>query len=380
MPADPVPLTGSVRALVVANTCAAGRSCHRGSARNSGSRCPSTGPPGPRDLGVRIRGSRPHEQAVGYPHRRIVAGPRSPAPTRPSARPSGRLPAWNGSSSPPGSCRPSAPTSPRTRALLGVVRRREERRARGRRPTGDRSAPGHARAGVATRRSGARSESIGASARRVVAHRGPPEDRRCQTMSSLLVHTSTSLGTAGVSGSWAPEGPVTKSSSASGGRPVKGSPLPCSSRRRLGARRGRPAERRAHTDECRLCRRGRDGPTVPQRPRSQARLLARVPAVQRLRRTPTGHRRRGGGPPPRPVASNGRPRARVRAGRTERRHGRPHPRSVVPSDRGDAHRVGIRSATSEVLRRKDDAAPSGGPRARRYRIVRPARTEPQVAS
>ena len=31
---------------------------------------------------VRIRGPRSHEQAVGYPHGRIVAGPRSPAPTR----------------------------------------------------------------------------------------------------------------------------------------------------------------------------------------------------------------------------------------------------------------------------------------------------------
>ena len=67
-----------------------------------------------RDFRVRVRRSRAHEEAVGYPHRRIVTGPRSPAPTRrgsPAA--SGRLPAWNGCSSPRGRCRPSLPTSPR---------------------------------------------------------------------------------------------------------------------------------------------------------------------------------------------------------------------------------------------------------------------------
>ena len=54
-----------------------------------------------RDRGVRVRRPGAHEQAVGIPHRRIVTGPPSPAPTRWVRRtPSGRLPAWNGCSSP----------------------------------------------------------------------------------------------------------------------------------------------------------------------------------------------------------------------------------------------------------------------------------------
>ncbi len=65
-----------------------------------------------RHFGVRVRGSRPHQQAFGHPHRRIVTGPRSAAPTRQMVpRGSGRLPVWNGCSSLPGSCHPSVPTS-----------------------------------------------------------------------------------------------------------------------------------------------------------------------------------------------------------------------------------------------------------------------------
>ena len=69
------------------------------------------------DLRVRVRRPGTHEQAVGYPHRRIVAGRRSPAPTRRFTRHrSGRLPAWNGSSSPRGRSRRSGPTWPKIRS------------------------------------------------------------------------------------------------------------------------------------------------------------------------------------------------------------------------------------------------------------------------
>ena len=83
MPADPVPLSGRVRALDVPKTWRR-RSfvlvedgqelrievAEHGTGQRHG------------HLRVRVRRPRPHEEAVGYPHRRIVAGPRSPAPTR----------------------------------------------------------------------------------------------------------------------------------------------------------------------------------------------------------------------------------------------------------------------------------------------------------
>ncbi len=80
-----------------------------------------------RDFRVRVGRPRAHEEAVGYPHRRIVTGPCSPAPTRRAARrASDRLPAWIGCSSPLGRCRPSLPTSPRipdcTRPGHGIAR------------------------------------------------------------------------------------------------------------------------------------------------------------------------------------------------------------------------------------------------------------------
>ena len=62
---------------------------------------------------VRIRRSRPHEEAVGYPHRRIVTGRRSPAPTRdPGAGP---LDCLRGT----GALRPSGASAPPPRRLAG---------------------------------------------------------------------------------------------------------------------------------------------------------------------------------------------------------------------------------------------------------------------
>ena len=89
------------------------------------------------DLRVRIRRPRPHEEAVGYPHRRIVTGPRSPAPTRRAARRvSGRLPAWIGCSTPLGRYRPCLPTSARIRAPTrrGCAGARSNGRGRHERP------------------------------------------------------------------------------------------------------------------------------------------------------------------------------------------------------------------------------------------------------
>ena len=103
--------------------------------------------------------------------------------------------------------------------------------------------------------------------------------------------------------------------------------------RRLGARCGRPAERRPHARRRRLRGRGRawrrrsvDGPPV------QARLLTRVPPLQRLRRPSPGHGGRCGGPPaPSRGVRHGRPRARMCAGRHRGRRRRgPHPRGAVP--------------------------------------------------
>ena len=141
MPADPVPLTGSVSAFDVREDLAQAvvraveqrqelriEVAEHGSGQRHG------------DFRVRIRRPRPHEQAVGYPHRRIVAGPRSPAPTRRLAHPvSGRLPAWNGCSSPPGSSRPCLPTSPR----IPVAYATWVARTRGRPPAIAHSDAGH---------------------------------------------------------------------------------------------------------------------------------------------------------------------------------------------------------------------------------------------
>ena len=178
MPAEPVPLTGRVSAFVVAKTCRR-RSLvlveqrqelrievtqHRTGQRHG-------------DFRVWIRRARAHEEAVGYPHRRIVTGPRSPAPTRRGARRvSGRLPAWNGCSTPPGRYRRCLPTSARIRA---PTRRgwagREEQRARTTRTTGAAGlVPRHAR----RRRDPA---AIGARSRPAAPDRGggpsPPHTR-----------------------------------------------------------------------------------------------------------------------------------------------------------------------------------------------------------
>ena len=112
MPAEPVPLIGSVRALSVPNTLAealAGLIEHDQEVRVQ----VAQQGPGQRHGhgGVRIGRPGAHEQAVWIPHRRIVTGLPSPAPTRRSTRwASDRLPAWNGCSSP----RRSHPNCPQT--------------------------------------------------------------------------------------------------------------------------------------------------------------------------------------------------------------------------------------------------------------------------
>ena len=84
MPAEPVPLIGSVRALLgpehpaqaVARLVEHGQEVRVQVAEQG---------PGQRHRhgGVRIRRPGAHEQAVWIPHRRIVTGLPSPAPTRP---------------------------------------------------------------------------------------------------------------------------------------------------------------------------------------------------------------------------------------------------------------------------------------------------------
>ena len=79
------------------------------------------------DLRVRIRRPGPHEQAVGYRHRRIVAGPCSPAPTRRSAR---RRPVdclrGTGALRPPGAPAPPSRRRPGSGRLCAVGRRARE--------------------------------------------------------------------------------------------------------------------------------------------------------------------------------------------------------------------------------------------------------------
>ena len=87
MPADPVPLTGRVNAFEVAKTRRSRSFVLVEQLQELGIEVPEHRP-GQRHghFRVRIRGTRSHEQAVGDPHRRIVAGPRSPAPTRRGAQ------------------------------------------------------------------------------------------------------------------------------------------------------------------------------------------------------------------------------------------------------------------------------------------------------
>ena len=210
MPADPVPLTGRVSAFEVAKTWRRRSFVLVEERQELRIEVPEHGP-GQRhgDFRVRIRRSRPHEEAVGYPHRRIVTGPRSPAPTRPMAHgPSGRLPAWNGCSSPPGRYRPSLPTSrqdPGPYAAWvarprGAAATREQRR----RP-GDRICAWSCPSPTSTRRPVRRTlQSLRRQTSRrwsltVVADRGP----RCPRSGRSCVRTRRSA-TVGGSGSWVP--------------------------------------------------------------------------------------------------------------------------------------------------------------------------------
>ena len=193
------------------------------------------------DFGVRIRRSRPHEEAVGYPHRRIVAGPRSPAPTRrPAGWRSTRLPAWSGCSSPRGRCRPSLPTWPRipppTRPGPPPVRRNgPERRRSSRRanlclvmPVVDAEADADADDVRRTLREPA------APARWLVAHRDDPRGPAARDPAAGA-HLHRACATGGGCGSSAPGGPARCAiSSRSGSDPwsAPGSGLPW---RRLGA-------------------------------------------------------------------------------------------------------------------------------------------------
>ncbi len=69
MPADPVPLIGSVNALAVRNTVRSRSHVSSSTVRNSGSRWPSIGlRQRLDDLGVRVARARPHEDAIGHGH------------------------------------------------------------------------------------------------------------------------------------------------------------------------------------------------------------------------------------------------------------------------------------------------------------------------
>ena len=156
--------------------------------------------------------------------------------------------------------------------------------------------------------------------------------------------------------------------------------------RRLGARRRQPAERRAHTHGRGL--RGR-GPGAGGRQlrgaTAQARLLSRVPPLQRLHRPAARHGGRGGGPP----APAGGDRARRRSSTSARW---PPPRSRTWSSTSPrCSATGPRSRTAAPTprpsttcrtrsrRRKDEAAVVAGPTPGCYRIVRAAGTEVPVS-
>ena len=112
MPADPVPLMGRVKRVgrTEGQAKAVVRLVQQGQEFRVEMSHHRTGQ-GQHDFGVGIRRTGAHEQAVGKRHPRIVAGPRSPAPTQTEDRSrSGRLPRWNGC----GGCRgvTSAGTEP----------------------------------------------------------------------------------------------------------------------------------------------------------------------------------------------------------------------------------------------------------------------------
>ena len=121
------------------------------------------------DFRVRIRRSRPHEEAVGYPHRRIVTGPRSPAPTR---RPPGRVPLdclrGTGALRPSGAAAPPSRRVPGSRPLRGLVPR-----PRGAAGPGDTARPGGANLCLVM----AVADADPAAVRRTLAERPPPARR-----------------------------------------------------------------------------------------------------------------------------------------------------------------------------------------------------------
>ena len=122
MPAEPVPLRGRVKGFAVAKTLPEALVGGVEKGQELGVEVPQDRPrQGLGHLRVGIGGTRAHQQAVGNRHRRIVADPRSPAPTRP-----GQLalpvdcPGGTGSLCAPGPSRPPPRCRTRPGPLLGV--------------------------------------------------------------------------------------------------------------------------------------------------------------------------------------------------------------------------------------------------------------------
>ena len=297
MPAEPVPLRGRVKGFAVANTCRRRSLVASRRARNSGSRCPRTGRARAcGHLGIGIGGTRAHQQAVGNRHRRIVADPRSPAPTRPRqlALPVD-CPRGTGSLCAPGPSRPP----PRCRPRPGPLR-----------PSG-----------CSAGRSGApASSSRGPTPRplhlvMVIAGEPPPET--VQTLHALQQQTSAhwtltvvvrnSWQTAftallGVSGLQRTSQRVRVESTDDAaapahmlepriGRQRRGARRAALPGRRLGPRCRGAAGQPLSPSGCRLRRRGlRDRGRGARGSPAQAGLFARIPPVVLLRREAAGHR------------------------------------------------------------------------------------------